>query len=812
MFALLRYYSLPGYLSNSGKWVLTLFGMSLSIALFVSVSLINESAIQSFSELSNAIRQKGNLIVRGNPSITDQSVAELRLRFNNIGIVPFSERTATLLCAGVSRTVTIVGTDFLQLPADVELPTKSKSGRNSLATALKTPYSVFSGSVIDCEEPRIKLNEKEIPLVLSLIPGKKTENITLYTDISWFQELFSETGSVNGIVIENGSNEGIRHYIETRLPEAILQTRLTMEGSAGKMTRAFRMNLIFLSCMGMLVAGFLLVTMNWYQLIVREPEFTILEELGIPRSQLFKLFLIEAGVIGVITGVSGYSSGYLLSWCLLAPVNQTLEILYHVIPIAGIVFSWSHFFAVMSGCVVLSVVGLLIPAWQHRRIGSLDRRFIHATGVFLTVLLVTGSRNYFLKEHFLAGFIAPTAAIALIIIYLPALLAFILKNCELAISRTRHIVPFLAMVHLRSARAAGYYAMTAISFAIGLSFALTVMVTGFRVSVDRWLYSLLAADIYLSAPKPSGSFKREIPEKLIKAIEADSSVAMFDTVRSRIEVAEGVPVTIHAVDIDVREKAKSIDWLTASGTTADCNGVSAYVSESFSRRFGTGPYWQAPSGTGFCIEGIFRDYESEFGSMLIDKKDASKAGLFSAVYSLSLFLNDKDDPEEYLKKLLSLPELAGLEVRTQRQLRNYILEVFDKTFAVPYLLQGITLSLSLLIVFVWVAIIAIQRRLELQSLRILGASISTLRKLAGYEALIIGAAGACGGILSGTILAAILVYVVNPHFFGWSISFVIPVNFLFITFGSALIGSWITGLIPACLLIREEFLAYEKND
>ena len=116
-----------------------------------------------------------------------------------------------------------------------------------------------------------------------------------------------------------------------------------------------------------------------------------------------------------------------------------------------------------------------------------------------------------------------------------------------------------------------------------------------------------------------------------------------------------------------------------------------------------------------------------------------------------------------------------------------------------------------IVVFVWVSIIAIQRREELQHLWTLGVSFSRLRRMLGFEAMIIGVFGLVFGLLLGFLLALVLVYVVNPHFFGWSLSLQLPYRLIAFTAFLTLLGSYVCGVIPARFLIHESFLDYEKR-
>src|SRR5439155_20749799 len=92
----------------------------------------------------------------------------------------------------------------------------------------------------------------------------------------------------------------------------------------------------------------------------------------------------------------------------------------------------------------------------------------------------------------------------------------------------------------------------------------------------------------------------------------------------------------------------------------------------------------------------------------------------------------------------------------------------------------------------------LQRGREIGILRAVGALRSQVRRIVLIEAGLIGLSGYVIGALCGLVLAALLVFVINRQFFGWSIHLVLQPAifaqaFLLVAVTCLLAGLWGAG-------------------
>jgi putative ABC transport system permease protein len=117
---------------------------------------------------------------------------------------------------------------------------------------------------------------------------------------------------------------------------------------------------------------------------------------------------------------------------------------------------------------------------------------------------------------------------------------------------------------------------------------------------------------------------------------------------------------------------------------------------------------------------------------------------------------------------------ALLEFGSSAQIRAVSLKVFDRSFAVTYWLQAIAIGIGLFGVAASFSAQVLARRKEFGLLAHLGL---TRRQILGVVALE-GAAwttlGALAGLVLGLGVAVVLVKVVNPQSFHWTMDLMLP--------------------------------------
>jgi putative ABC transport system permease protein len=163
------------------------------------------------------------------------------------------------------------------------------------------------------------------------------------------------------------------------------------------------------------------------------------------------------------------------------------------------------------------------------------------------------------------------------------------------------------------------------------------------------------------------------------------------------------------------------------------------------------------------------------------------------------------DPVELRRRILEAASGRwALSITTNRELRREVLAIFDRTFAVTRALEGIAVAVAVLGVAHALAASAVERRRAFGLLRAVGASGGQIRRATLVEALLSGGAGVLAAIPAGAAFAWLLLAVINPQSFGWTVAADVPVLPLAGASALVLLASLAAGIGPGNIAARVE--------
>jgi putative ABC transport system permease protein len=127
-----------------------------------------------------------------------------------------------------------------------------------------------------------------------------------------------------------------------------------------------------------------------------------------------------------------------------------------------------------------------------------------------------------------------------------------------------------------------------------------------------------------------------------------------------------------------------------------------------------------------------------------------------------------------------LPALlrGSVEITEPAVLRRLALTLFDRSFAVTYLLEAVAILVGLAGVAATMSAQTIAREREFGMLRHLGVTRGQLTSMLGIEGALVGFTGALAGIGLGLLLSQVLIHVINPQSFNWTMTTRVPLGTL----------------------------------
>ena len=181
------------------------------------------------------------------------------------------------------------------------------------------------------------------------------------------------------------------------------------------------------------------------------------------------------------------------------------------------------------------------------------------------------------------------------------------------------------------------------------------------------------------------------------------------------------------------------------------------------------------------MRGVWRDYARQFGTLAIADNDYLRLTGDRTRTQLAVTLAPGADPLRTAAALRAAapPILSGQMMFSQsRTLRAMALRLFDRSFAVTYALEAIAIGIGLAGVAATFSAQTFARTREFGMLRHVGALKRQVVAMLALEGALLGAVGALAGLSLGAVLGQILIQVINPQSFNWSMDTRWPVAML----------------------------------
>jgi putative ABC transport system permease protein len=366
----------------------------------------------------------------------------------------------------------------------------------------------------------------------------------------------------------------------------------------------------------------------------------------------------------------------------------------------------------------------------------------------------------------------------------------------------------LAVERARHQRNSATIAVAGVVASLALSVALTVMVASFRGSVTRWLDTVLPADLYArSAAGGAAGDVVFIPPALVETARNLPGVARLETARvAQVQLDDARP----AVALIARSMADPAQSLPLIGEllAPQAGVVSAYVSEPMANVYGVQPgrRFRLPLPNGrtedVFVRGVWRDYARQHGAVVLASGDFQRLTGDVRVNDLAMWLAPGADAGVLQQRIRALSsEAALLEFATPGQIRALSLRIFDRSFAVTYWLQAVAVGIGLFGIAASFSAQVLARRREFGLLAHLGLTRRQILSVVAAEGAVWTAAGVLVGLALGLAVSIVLVEVVNPQSFHWTMELLLPWGRLALLSAAVLLAgtltAWLSGRAAA---------------
>lgn len=806
-----------------GRTFLSILGIALGTAVFLSISLAATSALKSFRDGVRAVAGKAEwrvqspgaplpenlfLTVRRHPGVKAAApVVESVLELPNskpgaallLGIDPFSEASFR-------------GFEVL--------PTKAP-GPDVLESLLTRPRSVLASDRLAAQlnlHPGDTLavvvgSRRETLEVVGLFTSPRglypLEGSVLLMDIAHAQELLDRVGRLDYIDLL-GSRPGLRldDALQGNLPPGAEVARPGAQGRQMEgLVASYRLNLSVLSAIALFVGMFLIYQCVTLSVVRRRREIGLLRTLGMTSRQVLMLFLAEGAVNGAVGGLLGLLLGVLMAQAALGFMTQTLTSLYTPVAAEELLIKWPLLLQAWALALGATLVASLVPSLEAARIRvravwyreDLEERLESKAGAFaLGGLATLALAGFFSTLRFGSGPPLPGFAAAFLILlgfslFTPLAARTVGRGLASPLRRLFGPAGDLGCRYLAGSLSRRAVSIAALACALGMLIAVAVMIGSFRQTVNQWVNRSISGDIFFGPSVFStAAYDHFLPPEILAELRQEPEVAdiyLYRCVRIpfkdryilviggsfpvlakygglwfRRGDTENIMKAVGGEGQGAQNSATTIPWPIV---------ISEPLAETFGYQEGDTLILPTPSGPqSLSVAGVFYDYRTDGPSVWMDIRQFRRFWPDTQVNAVRLYLKDKSKLKGFQAEL---QERYGsrywLLTLSHADLRDGILRIFDDTFALTYALEGVAVVVAVFGIITTFLAVIMDRERELALLQALGASRRQILGMVLVESGLASFLSFLLGALAGTLLSLLLIFVINKQAFGWTVQF-----------------------------------------
>jgi putative ABC transport system permease protein len=851
MLSLLRWLGARHWLHHPIRTVLTLFGVSLGVAVTLSVNLIGNEILLSHRRSLEFIAGKAQLTVSAGEAGMQRDVAERIAAVQGVAHVePLLEK---VLVEPGKGPVVLLGMDFLgddalrQVEAeagDEEVIEDPIAFLNSTESCV-VPHKFASRRHLskgDSFELMTKLGRRRF-VIRGLLKDKGPAQtfggdvVVMYLDAAQVALELDQTITRVDLAAEPG------------LEPAKLKERLKHELGAGfdvdypaargarleQMMTGLNQALYMMAALAVWVG--VLLAYNAVEISVRQRqrELAVLRALGAERRTVVALVLLEAGVLGLLATGLGIALGIFLAQAGLASTAGTVSEVYELVRVDEVhVGLMSLAPAVVVGMLV-PLIGALRPArWVAERppVTGLTRpveegedRKGERRGLVLGAVAISIGVAVFASPpaavHAWVGQSGFGIVLLGALFFAPATVSALARGVHAVFGRRLSAEATVAVDHvIRDRRRA---ALNVASLVAGVTTVVTIAtyVHSLTATYNGWLDNALPANVYITSGHTFGMTQNTPLDpsigKLFKALPGVDAVLH---VRMDDVEYKGRPIKVLSIEAD--EYARRAKPIVLQGPEPQpeplAAGTHVLVSENLARREGLVPgsaiELKTPTGVhSFTVQSVVLDFTSDQGLIVMDREVFVRLFHDPLVDTFELYLANPTQTASVQQLIRQRwGEEYDLFVLTSTDFKAEGARILDDFFRLLYVLQFVTLLIAVLGVATTLIAAVLDRTQEVGVMRAVGSTPGQIVRIVLTEAGFIGGFSALLGAALGCFTGYLFLRSVIVATVGWSFPWRIPMGSLPGIVGAVCAAGVLAGIYPAWWSARQPTLESMRTE
>ena len=790
--------------AHPGRAVVALAALAIGVALGYAVHIVNQSAFAEFARAVETVSGKGDFEIAAGPEGLDEALYGIVAGLPGVAdAMPMAMLSARLAGPSGSIDAKLLGIDALRAAtvAPALLGRPDPAARRApidddavfLSAALSGRLGVIPGTPVTIEAG----GRTAILVFAGPLPGAGEEEMAAVVDIAALQWRFGRLGRIDRIAVKARAGLDDRTLAETlrgALPTGVvISDRAALAQRNDTLSRAYRVNLDMLALVALITGGFLTFSGQTLSVMRRQREFALLRMMGLRRGAVMRYVLTEGLALGVAGAAIGLLGGAGLAALALHLVGGDLGGGYFsgtrpsldLAPKAAALFAALGIGAALLGSLVPAGTAAALPPVQTLKgLAPADHGTRSRAWPGLLLLALGGGSALMgpVADLPLFGYLAVGSLLAGGVALMPWLLRLALSLFGRRLERSPML--YLALKPLAAAPGQASIALAGLVASTSLMMAMAIMVSSFRHSVDDWLTQMLASDLYMRVPMAAGAPTLSLDDQARLAAVPGIRQISFGRTLPLIVAPERPAMALVVRGETPADLARRVPLIGAALPDGDVPSV--LLSEPAAQLLGkrTGDKVALPLDgvlRDFRISGIWRDYARQFGAVAIDWTTLRALGGESSANEAAIWVDPASDANTLPNRLrAALPaRLADrAEIVPAASLRATALDLFDRSFLLTYAIEAIAMLVGMAGVTATMAARTLARSKEFGMLRHLGVRRGEIGLMLLAEGTALGVTGVLCGIALGGLMGEVLIDVVNPQSFHWTMDTVWPLGLM----------------------------------
>jgi putative ABC transport system permease protein len=827
------------------RTVLTFFGIALGVAVIVAIAVVNRSLTTSFQSTIDQIAGKAVLqVANGESGVAESLFPAIRDTAGVLDAAPAVEGFLPVVGAPGER-LYVYGVDLLTDFAIRE----HQFSKTQFGFEQALDFIAQSDSIALTESFSARLN-LPVGAGVTLLTSQGQRRFTVRAllkeqgsakvfggsfalmDLPVAQKTFGKEGKLDivDLTVENGERiERVQQRLRERLRGAAEVERPRKRGEQIELLlTSFRVGLFFVSLIALFVGFFLIYNTVSVSVIQRKKEIGTLRCLGMKRSELLRLILGEALLLSLAGSLGGAVLGWLLARAALVAVGETVGNLFSSIDLIVGDFTFSELALALGSGIAVALLAALHPTWEATRVSPLEnarqavwqpasRRTVSWTNrlgflcmVLFPLLLLMAPAVEGSVRRFSVGVVGMLIFLLGMAAFCPAIISFAVGwfwRSELWVTRRDGIEARLASDSLRRNPLRSGITVATLVISLAAIFTIAAFVNSVRGSLLAWVDQMVTADLIVSSgARTAGPRNVPLREDLLPELKQIPGIKIVDLYRLIRSSYQGKPILVESFSARDSATVRNLPMAAGDGVRAlreMGEGKGVIISESFQSKFTKRMNDKieliTPSGLiSFNVIGVYIDYSSDSGSVLLDRALYKKYWRDELVDAYDLWLQPGTEPQAIIQTLKSrYGEPYQLFISTHRELKNAVVRIMEQSFVVNYAVEIVAIVVAIFSVINTLLASVLDRAREIGVLRAIGATREQVRRLVVIEAGWMGLIGSMLGLLAGSVMAYHHVVYNTKELTGWTFQFYYPYGVAALSVIASVILCALAGFGPA---------------